>query len=96
MLESRVREGDLKAEVRTTRIAQLDAELRTLKESMARYQGVITQLQETKRRLESENQRLIQSSMSAQADVSVFLSLLLMLSFADAIACGEMPCWIED
>lgn len=72
MLESRVREGALKAEELTTRNAQLDAELRTLKLGTARYQEVITQLQEAKRQLESENQRLIQSSMSAQADVRLF------------------------
>lgn len=95
MLESRVREGNLNAEDLTTRIAQLEAELRTLNEDAARYQEVITQLQEVKRWLESENQRLIQSSMSAQADVNLFFCLLLILPFADAVACGEMPCRIE-
>ncbi|OAQ31585.1 hypothetical protein K457DRAFT_17295 [Linnemannia elongata AG-77] len=74
VLESRVREGALKAEELTTRNAQLDAELRTLKEGTARYQEVITQLQEVKRQLESENQRLIQSSMSAQADYVIELN----------------------
>ncbi|KAF9295780.1 hypothetical protein BGZ88_001477 [Linnemannia elongata] len=74
VLESRVREGALKAEELTTRNAQLDAELRTLKEGTARYQEVITQLQEAKRQLESENQRLIQSSMSAQADYVIELN----------------------
>ena len=72
-MESRVRESTLKAETLMTRNAQLDAELRTLKEGTAHYQEVITQLQETKQRLESENQRLMQSSMSAQADVSFYL-----------------------
>ncbi|KAK5799166.1 hypothetical protein F5H01DRAFT_384866, partial [Linnemannia elongata] len=74
VLESRVREGALKAEELTTRNAQLDAELRTLKLGTARYQEVITQLQEAKRQLESENQRLIQSSMSAQADYVIELN----------------------
>ncbi|KAK3826581.1 MAG: hypothetical protein JOS17DRAFT_246839 [Linnemannia elongata] len=74
VLESRVREGNLNAEDLTTRIAQLEAELRTLNEDAARYQEVITQLQEVKRWLESENQRLIQSSMSAQADYVIELN----------------------
>ncbi|KAG9065790.1 hypothetical protein KI688_002087 [Linnemannia hyalina] len=74
VLESRVREGTLKAEDLTTRNAQLDTELGALKESTARHQEIITQLQETKRRLESENQRLMQSSMSAQADYVIELN----------------------
>ncbi|KAF9145476.1 hypothetical protein BGX30_008693 [Mortierella sp. GBA39] len=74
VLESRVREGTLKAEDLTTRNAQLDTELGALKESMAHHQEIIAQLQETKLRLESENQRLMQSSMSAQADYVIELN----------------------
>ncbi|KAF9551357.1 hypothetical protein EC957_009241 [Mortierella hygrophila] len=74
VVKMRIAEGALKTEDLTTRNTQLDTELEALKESAARHQEIITQLQETKRRLESENQRLMQSSMSAQADYVIELN----------------------
>ncbi|KAF8949487.1 hypothetical protein BGZ47_000028 [Haplosporangium gracile] len=74
VLESNVREDTLKVQGLTCRNAQLDAEVNAIKGDTAWYQENITQLQESKRRLESENQRLIQTSMGAQADYVIELN----------------------
>ncbi|KAF9156707.1 hypothetical protein BG015_002502 [Linnemannia schmuckeri] len=74
VLESNIREGTLSIQGLTSRNAQLDAEVNAMKGDTARYQEIITQLQGSKRRLESENQHLIQSSMGAQADYVIELN----------------------
>jgi hypothetical protein len=63
----------MKTESLTTRNLQLEVELSAIKEDSTGYTDTIMILQEAKRKLEDENQRLIQSSMDAQADVCLCL-----------------------